>query len=60
MQVNPKGEDEGKARVNRGVGYDWGNRICRSASRTYAYPAMKLVDMGFRIIMGVKQDANKS
>ena len=58
MQVNPKGMRTGEWRVNRGGSWDYENRSSQAAYRNRRL--LKHMDHGFRVVMGVKQDANQS
>jgi len=60
MQVNPKGKEKGEYRVNRGCSYIIYARCCCVANRDYYSHKASDYNLGFRVIMGVKQDASKS
>ena len=50
-QTNPKGPDSGDDRVNRGGGWDYSARGCRSASRFYYSPDYRDNDFGLRLAL---------
>jgi formylglycine-generating enzyme required for sulfatase activity len=52
-RVDPRGPDQGSARVLRGG--SWNNRaaVCRSACRVRFDPALASVDVGFRVVLAL-------
>jgi len=59
MQVNPKGKEIGEERGLRGG--SWNSLYEYSVSlRGVEYAETADTDIGFRVVMGVKQDASKS
>jgi sulfatase modifying factor 1 len=49
LTVNPKGPASGTHRVLRGGAYDFGEKLCRVATRYMALPTDKDSDIGFRV-----------
>ncbi|MBS7395888.1 MAG: SUMF1/EgtB/PvdO family nonheme iron enzyme, partial [Prevotellamassilia sp.] len=50
-QTNPTGAGSGSNRVNRGGGWDYSPRYCRSSRRSYYAPENSSIDLGLRLVL---------
>jgi len=55
--VDPRGPAAGQVRVRRGMAFIGGAGRCRSAYRSYAFPASRSFCMGFRVVASSRADA---
>ena len=57
MQMDPQGPSTGPGRVLRGGSWGgFGARYCRSANRYGFTPALRVSDVGFRVVLSASQD----
>jgi formylglycine-generating enzyme required for sulfatase activity len=49
--VDPQGPPNGKDRVSRGGSWSYVPRFCRSASRDRGAPVVRVMDLGFRVVL---------
>jgi formylglycine-generating enzyme required for sulfatase activity len=54
--TDPRGSDQGTAKVRRGGSWFKHGYSCRSANRTFAHPASRFQTTGFRLIWGKEAD----
>lgn len=60
MTENSKVKEVDMDKVYRGGGWNFNDYFCRSVSRDFGHPSCSHLYIGFRIVMGVRQDASKS
>jgi len=48
--TDPQGPSSGSIRVDRGGGWDYGARHCRSALRSLGSPGYRVYGLGFRLL----------